>query len=74
MRLEIDEFSVEAEAETVDLHPKVFRKIFVTYRIKGRDLTEEKVEKAVRLSMDEYCGVSAMLVKATRIETRVIIE
>jgi putative redox protein len=74
MRVEPDNFSVEAEADTTDEHPKVFKKIFVTYRIRGKGVTREKVEKAVHLSETKYCGVSAMLAKAAPIETHVIIE
>jgi hypothetical protein len=34
-------------------HPKVFKKILLIYRLKGKDLTREKVEKAVKLSRSQ---------------------
>lgn len=74
MRIEPDTFSVEAETELTDEHPKVFKNIVITYRLKGDNLTEDKVEKAVQLSQDRYCGVSAMLKKAVPIEYKIIIE
>jgi putative redox protein len=74
MRAEPDEFSVEAETELTDEHPKVFKNIVVTYRFKGGGVTEEKAEKAVKLSQEQYCGVSAMLKKAVPIEYRIVIE
>ena len=42
-------------------HSKVFRSIHIVYRFKGQDLAREKLSKAVELSMERYCGVTAML-------------
>ena len=74
MRVEPDDFSVEAEADVSDEHPKVFTQIKLTYRLRGKDLPREKVEKAVNLSQDRYCGVSAMLQKAAPVAYEIIIE
>ncbi len=74
MKSEPEEFSVEAETELTDEHPKVFKSILITYRLKGGDVSREKVEKAVKLSLEKYCGVSAMLKKAAPIEHKVVIE
>jgi len=74
MRAEPEEFSVETEAETADEHPKVFTKIVVTYRFKGGNIKRDKAERAVQLSEEKYCGVSAMLKKSAPIETCIIIE
>jgi putative redox protein len=73
MRVEPEEFSVEAETELTDEHPKVFKKVLITYRLKG-DVPRDKVEKAVQLSQDRYCGVSAMLRKAVPLEYEIVIE
>ncbi|MCK5406057.1 MAG: OsmC family protein, partial [Candidatus Krumholzibacteria bacterium] len=74
MKAELESFSVEAETELTEEHPKVFKKILITYKLKGQNLTMEKVEKAVTLSQDKYCGVSAMLKKAAPIEYNIVIE
>ena len=74
MRIEPVEFSVDVETELTDEHPKVFKKVFITYRLKGEGIDRAKVEKAVNLSQDRYCGVSAMLRKAVPIEHEIIIE
>lgn len=74
MRAEPEEFSVEAAAEVSDEHPKVFTKITITYYFKGGEVTREKAEKAVSLSEERYCGVSAMLRQAAPIETKIVIE
>ncbi len=43
-----------------DLEPPwAFRRIHVTYRVRGRGLSSKAVEDAVRLSEEKYCSVSA---------------
>jgi putative redox protein len=74
MRIEPESFSVEVEAGVTEDHPRVFRTIRVIYRLKGKGLTREKVEKAVNLSQEKYCGVSAMLKKTAPIEYEIVIE
>ena len=74
MKVEPEDFSVEAEADVTDEHPIVFTKIKVIYRFVGKDLPRDKVEKAVQLSQERYCGVSAMLQKAAPVDYEIIIE
>lgn len=63
MRVEFSDFEIETEAEQTDEHPRVFKDIFVTYKLRTDKGNEEKVKKAIDLSIDKYCGVSAMLKK-----------
>jgi len=74
MRAEPAEFSVEAETELTDEHPKIFKTVKVTYYFKGGEVTREKAEKAVKLSQEKYCGVSAMLRKAVPVEYDIVVE
>lgn len=71
MRLEVEDVNVEIEAETRDEDPKIYNYIKLIYKFKGKDLPLEKLERAVKLSMDKYCGVSAMLEKAVPINYEV---
>ncbi|MFW6119346.1 MAG: OsmC family protein [Petrotogales bacterium] len=54
-------YYMEVESEKSDEHPKVFTKIHLTYNFTGKNLPKDKIEKAVELSQDKYCSVSAML-------------
>jgi putative redox protein len=63
MRVEFSDFEIETEAEQTEEHPRVFKDIFVTYKLRTDQSNEEKVKKAIDLSLDKYCGVSAMLKK-----------
>lgn len=74
MRVEFDSFSVEVEGELTEEHPKYYHTITINYFFKGKDLPMEKLEKAVSLSQDRYCGVTAMLEKAAKIEHKIIVE
>ena len=74
MKIEPDSFSVEAEADVTAEHPKVFKTVRIIYRLRGKDIARDKVEKAVDLSLGKYCGVFAMLSKAAPISHEIVIE
>lgn len=71
MREKVDFFNIQVEGELTEEHPKYYKKIVVTYQVKGENINPENVKKAVHLSEEKYCGVSAMLRKATEIVTRI---
>ena len=68
MRVEFSDFEIETETEQTDEHPRVFKDIYVTYKLRTDKSNEEKVRKAIDLSLDKYCGVSAMLKKNSPIQ------
>ena len=59
MRVQLDYFNVVVEAELTEEHPKHFIKMHVIYEFKGKDLPMAKLEKAISMSEEKYCGVSA---------------
>ncbi len=63
MRVPFDYFNVKVTAQLTTEHPKVYSKVHIVYQIKGQDIDKSKVEKAVNLSQEKYCGVSAMFRK-----------
>jgi putative redox protein len=65
MRQPLRRLEITAEYERADDHPRVFTRVELRYRLQG-DLDPAKVERAVALSQDKYCSVSAML--AGRVE------
>lgn len=71
MRVELDNFDVIVEGELTEEHPKQFYKMNVIYEFTGKDLPLEKLKKAVSLSEERYCGVSAMFKKAIEITTEI---
>jgi len=63
MRVKYDKFEIYVDAERAPEHPKVYTKIDLKYKFWGRDLTsvKDKIEKAISLSQEKYCSVSAMI-------------
>ncbi len=51
----------EIDSERSDGIPAVFTKIHIKFIVKGRKLKEKMVERAVKLSAEEYCSASLML-------------
>ena len=74
MKVKYDSFEIEINAERAEDHPKVFTKIELKYKFKGKDLPRDKIEKAIRLSQERYCSVSAMLRKTADIKWEIEIE
>ena len=60
MRVELKSLNVIVEWELSEEHPKRFQKMHVIYEVEGDNLPLDKIEKAVSLSEDKYCGVSAV--------------
>jgi putative redox protein len=66
-RQAVTDWAVEIDAERAATDPKVFIRIHLHYIITGRDLDPAKVERAIALSAEKYCSVSAMLGKTAEI-------
>jgi putative redox protein len=60
-RQDVTDCVAELEAERAESEPKVFTKIHVHFVVKGNNLNENKVAKAVELSAEKYCSASIML-------------
>jgi putative redox protein len=63
--LEDIQITVNGEREP-NVEPSLFRDIHVHFALKG-NLSEEKVRKAVDLSMQKYCSVAKTLEKTARV-------
>lgn len=74
MRVEFSDFTIDTEAEQTEEHPKVFKEILITYKMKTDKINGDKVKKAIDLSLEKYCGVSAMLKKNSPINYKLVIE
>lgn len=68
MHIKFDELKITAKGHLTNEHPKYYHTIELTYHLWGDQINKSKVEKAVQLSKEKYCGVSAMLEKAAEIK------
>ncbi|PKO89127.1 MAG: OsmC family protein [Betaproteobacteria bacterium HGW-Betaproteobacteria-12] len=58
---------VSLQAERAETDPKVFTRIHLHYRIKGKNVKPEAVARAIELSKDKYCSASIMIGKTAEI-------
>jgi len=67
-RVDLTSFEVRIKGERSKEHPKVFTKIYIEYVFQGNNLQEEHLQRAIELSQNKYCPISAMLKKAVEIK------
>jgi len=61
MRQDLSHLETKINAERATDHPKVFTDIHIQFILKGQNLDEKKVDKAITLSAEKYCSASIML-------------
>lgn len=74
MRVEYDDIRIKVDGNITEEHPKHFDHMHVTYMIKGKNIDRDKVEKAIELSQDKYCGVSFSFRQAMKLTHELVIE
>ena len=57
----------EVSAERADTEPKVFVRMHVHFKVTGRNLDAQRVQRAISLSAEKYCSASIMLGKTAEI-------
>lgn len=60
MRVEPSWFNIRIEADMTEEHPKHYQSMHIIYEFAGDKLDMDKINKAVNLSQERYCGVSHM--------------
>ena len=71
MRVDFAGLNVTVEGDLTEEFPKHFSKMHVIYEFTGRDLPLEKLQKAVDLSEEKYCGVRAVYKKALELTSEI---
>jgi putative redox protein len=66
MRCHIARFEISVDARRREEHPRVFEEIDLVFDLDG-DASPDQFKRAVSLSADRYCSVSAMLEKTATI-------
>src|SRR5699024_4068556 len=59
----VEDCKVSLQAERAESDPKVFTRIQFDFVIRGKNLSEQAVERAVKLSHGNYCSAHAALGK-----------
>ena len=73
MKMPFDDFALEVQGELAEEHPKSYTDIVIRYIFRGKDLDRNKIEKSIKLSLDKYCGVHAMLSKSANLRYEIVL-
>ncbi len=73
MRVNFSGLSIKVNTEQTEEHPKVFKDIEIEYQLHTAAENEDKVRKAIELSLNKYCGVAAMLQKNSTIRYTLVL-
>lgn len=68
-RQSLSGLEIEIAGEQDSDPPWTYRKIHVRYKLRGEGLTEQMAERAIRLSEEKYCSVSASLKERVEVES-----
>ena len=60
---------VKVQAERAETDPKVFTRINLHFTVRGRNLADAVVARAIALSHEKYCSATLMLAKTAEITT-----
>lgn len=71
MKVVVDDFKMQAEGQLTDEHPKTYHTVTLNYHFTGNDLNEVKINRAVQLSIEKYCGVMEMFRQFAEVKTNI---
>ena len=74
MRVNVASCNITVEGEMREEHPKYYEKMHVIYEFTGQDLPMDKLEKAVKMSEETYCGVEALYKRAIEVTSEIRIK
>jgi putative redox protein len=60
MKLKVADFKIEIDANLTEEHPKFYDQVIMEFHFFGTELNESKLQRAVDLSIEKYCGVMEM--------------
>jgi putative redox protein len=66
-RQKVGNLEISVQGKRRENDPKYYETIDLEYSLEGQNIKKEAVEKAIRLSQDEYCSVKAMVKDNVRI-------
>lgn len=71
MKVDLKDFKIITTGELTDEHPKYYHAVKVDYHFYGKELNEKKINKAVNLSIERYCGVFEMFKHFAKMSTEI---
>jgi len=69
-RQDVHALEIKIHTERVEKHPRVWSEAVITYIVTGKNIDPKAVERAIQLSVENYCAVHNMLKQAVSISNR----
>jgi len=57
----VDDLEVDTDGVRQEEHPKVYTKITLKFRVKGKDLTDSDVKSAIEVALHKTCSIAALV-------------
>jgi putative redox protein len=73
MKIVPEGFNVKDDGTLTEEQPKQYEKMHIIYEFSGKDLPIDKLKKAIELSQEKYCGVSALYKKAITLSYEIVL-
>jgi putative redox protein len=70
-REEVTDCVVELDGQRAETDPKVYTAVELVYKLAGKNLDRNKVERAVNLSAEKYCSASKMFGMTAKLTHRI---
>jgi len=58
---DVKEFEINVTGQKAEEYPKRYTSMHIEFVIKGKDISEDAVQRAVELSYDKYCAVGGTI-------------
>ena len=72
MKLQVSGFHIETIATLSEEHPQTYVHVRVEFHFHGDQLAHAKLQRAVDLSVEKYCGVIAMFLNFEELEFKTV--
>lgn len=64
MRVDVKAFKLHIDAEVSENHPVTYTSMHLVYEFESNENDASKIERACKMSFDNYCGITALYKKA----------
>jgi putative redox protein len=72
MHVRIEGLRIEIAGELNDGQPKVYKSVHVIYKVSAQASDQQKIERAINLAVEKYCGIISMVRQFANFTSEVI--
>ncbi len=72
MKVNFSDLQIDVKADLTETHPKIYTNVVMIYTIRMNEEDRPKMERAVVLSKEKYCGVQEMFRSFTSVSAEIV--